>query len=157
MGALRSQGKPTTWNLERQNQLTWNRSCYSHKLVATFNCQLLEAKKLESETLQVAGGGGAGFRIRGVLILPWVLPSGILVSFQGKELKQILLGVPRRLHTKGLHFWGSLGGSAVLLLSSAQSVILESRDRVSCRAPCMEPASPSTCDSASLSLYVSHE
>ena len=35
---------------------------------------------------------------------------------------------------------------------SAQGVILESRDRVPCRAPRMEPASPSAYVSASLSL-----
>ena len=37
---------------------------------------------------------------------------------------------------------------------SAQGVILETRDRVPRRAPCMEPASPSACVSASLSLSV---
>ncbi|KAM8919673.1 D-aminoacyl-tRNA deacylase 1 isoform 2-T2 [Lycaon pictus] len=42
-------------------------------------------------------------------------------------------------------------------LPSAQRVILESLDRVSHRAPCMEPASLSACVSASLSLCVSHE
>ena len=41
----------------------------------------------------------------------------------------------------------SLGGSAVWRLPLAQGVILESWDRVPCRAPGMEPASPS------LSLY----
>ena len=40
---------------------------------------------------------------------------------------------------------------------SAQGVILETRDRVPRRAPCMEPASPSACVSASLSLCVSHD
>ena len=35
---------------------------------------------------------------------------------------------------------------------SAQGVILETRDRVPRQAPCMEPASPSACVSASLSL-----
>ena len=54
---------------------------------------------------------------------------------------------------------GSLGGSAVEHLPSAQGVILESWDRVPHRAPCMEPASPSAGASASLSLSlsVSHE
>ena len=50
---------------------------------------------------------------------------------------------------------GSLGGSAVWRLPSAQDVILESWDQVPCRAPCMEPASPSACVSASLSLSLS--
>ena len=53
--------------------------------------------------------------------------------------------------------WVSLGGSVVELLPSAQGMILESRDRVPRRAPCMEPASPSACVSAALSLCVSHE
>ena len=48
-----------------------------------------------------------------------------------------------------------LGGSAVEHLPSAQGVILEPQDQVPHRAPCREPASPSTCVSASLSL--SHE
>ena len=52
---------------------------------------------------------------------------------------------------------GCLGGSAVWRLPLAQGMILESRDRVPRRAPCMEPASPSACVSASLSLCVSHE
>ena len=44
-------------------------------------------------------------------------------------------------------------------LPSTQGMILESRDRVPHRAPCMEPASPSAYVSAflSLSLSVSHE
>ena len=54
---------------------------------------------------------------------------------------------------------GRLGGSVVEPL--AQGGILEPRDRVLHRAPCMEPASPSACVSASLSLSpplcVSHE
>ena len=55
--------------------------------------------------------------------------------------------------TKG----GHLGGSAVERQPSAQGVILESQDRAPHRAPCMEPASPSVCVFASLSLCVSHE
>ena len=50
---------------------------------------------------------------------------------------------------------GSLGGSAVERLPSAQGVILESQDRVPHRAPCMEPASPSACVSAP--APISHE
>ena len=38
----------------------------------------------------------------------------------------------------------------VLAPPSAQGMILESRDQVPRRAPCMEPASPSACVSASL-------
>ena len=45
-----------------------------------------------------------------------------------------------------------MGGSEVWRLPSAQGMILESQDRVPYQAPCMEPASPSACVSASLSL-----
>ena len=50
---------------------------------------------------------------------------------------------------------GRLGGSVVEHLPLAQGVILETRDWVPHQAPCVEPASPSACVSASLS--VSHE
>ena len=50
---------------------------------------------------------------------------------------------------------GHLDGSAVECLPLAQGVIPECRDRVPPRAPCMEPASPSACVSASLSLCLS--
>ena len=42
-----------------------------------------------------------------------------------------------------------------LALPAAQGVILETQDRVPSPAPCVEPASPSACVSASLSLCVS--
>ena len=45
---------------------------------------------------------------------------------------------------------GRLSGTAVECLPSAQGMILESQDRVLHWAPCMEPASPSACVSASL-------
>ena len=44
------------------------------------------------------------------------------------------------------------GGLSSLALPSAQGVILETRDQVPGRAPCIEPASPSVCVSASLSF-----
>ena len=47
---------------------------------------------------------------------------------------------------------GSLGGSVVWRLPLAQSAILESWDQVLHWAPGMEPASPSACVSASLSI-----
>ena len=47
---------------------------------------------------------------------------------------------------------GSLGGSVVERLPSAQGMILETQDQVPRRAPCMEPASPSACVSLSVSL-----
>ena len=49
----------------------------------------------------------------------------------------------------------SLGGSVVQRLPLAQGTILESWDRVPPWAPGMEPASPSSCVSASLSLCLS--
>ena len=50
------------------------------------------------------------------------------------------------------YFRGSLGGAAVWRLPLAQGAILETRDQVPRPAPSMEPASPSACVSASLSL-----
>ena len=54
-------------------------------------------------------------------------------------------------------FWGRLGGSVVERLPSAHRVILESQDQVPRLALSMEPASPSACVSASLSLSLYHE
>ena len=59
------------------------------------------------------------------------------------------------IHFENVFLGESLGGSAVWRLPLARGVILESRDRVPCRAPGMEPASPFACVSASLSLSVS--
>ena len=42
-----------------------------------------------------------------------------------------------------------------LALPLARGLILETRDRVPRWAPCLEPASPSACVSASLSVYLS--
>ena len=50
---------------------------------------------------------------------------------------------------------GQPGWLSGLALPSAQGVILETLDRVPCQALCVEPASPSACISASLSLSVS--
>ena len=48
---------------------------------------------------------------------------------------------------------GSLGGAAVWRLPLAQGAILETRDQIPRQAPgALEPASPSACVSASLSL-----
>ena len=55
------------------------------------------------------------------------------------------------------YYGGSLGGSAVWRLPLTEGVILESQDRVPHRAPGMEPASPSTCVSASLCVCVYHQ
>ena len=50
-------------------------------------------------------------------------------------------------HKRGQPWWRS-----GLVLPAAQGMILETLDRVSCRAPCMEPPFPSACVSASLSV-----
>ena len=65
--------------------------------------------------------------------------------------------VPRKwIINKALGILGWLSGLAP---PTAQDVILETRDGVPRWAPCMEPASPSACVSASfsLSLCVSNE
>ena len=50
---------------------------------------------------------------------------------------------------------GQPGWLSGLVSPLAQGVILETRDRVPRRAPCIEPASPSACVSASPSLCLS--
>ena len=50
---------------------------------------------------------------------------------------------------------GQPGWLSSLPPPSAQGLILETQDRVPRRAPCMEPASPSACVSAPLSLCLS--
>ena len=52
---------------------------------------------------------------------------------------------------------GCLGASAVECLPLAWGMILESQDQVPRWALCMEPASPSVCVSAAISLCLSHE
>ena len=52
---------------------------------------------------------------------------------------------------------GHLGGSVVERLPLARSMTLGSWDRVPCRAPCMESASPSACVSASFSVCLTNE
>ena len=54
-------------------------------------------------------------------------------------------------------FGGQPGWPSSLALPSAQGMILVSRDRVPHWATCMEPASPSACVSASLSLSLSNK
>ena len=69
------------------------------------------------------------------------------------ELKMIL-GPQIQIHCLKSTLLGHLDGSAVEHLPSAQGLIPESQDRVPHHALCMEPASLSTCVSAS--LCVSH-
>ena len=51
--------------------------------------------------------------------------------------------------------WRVAGWLSGLALPSTHGLILETRDRVPRQAPCMEPASPSSCVSASLTLSMS--
>ena len=55
-------------------------------------------------------------------------------------------------HAEGFYFQGFPGGSGVERLPPAQGVTPGSRDRVPRQAPRMEPAFPSVCVSAFLSL-----
>ena len=87
-----------------------------------------------------------------LLFLPFPLPpSSFGHTFLGADRLMLLTASYKH------ELRGSLGGLAVWCLPSAQGVILESQDRVLHKAPCMEPASPSACVSASLSICVSHE
>ena len=71
-------------------------------------------------------------------------------------MKEILVS-----HIRKLMMGGHLRGSAVEHLPSVQGMILGSWDQVPHQAPCVEPASPSPCVSAylslSLSLCISHK
>ena len=74
------------------------------------------------------------------------LSRGVLL-YSACELKSRNGGVPQGRNRAGQPRWLSC-----LAPPPVQGVILETRDQVSHRAPCMEPAPPSTCVSASLSL-----
>ena len=63
---------------------------------------------------------------------------------------QVPLHVPFNVAGLGIPAWFS-----GLCLPSAQGMILESRDQVPRQAPCMEPASPSACVSASVCVCLS--
>ena len=77
--------------------------------------------------------------------------SGVLVVVWGylEHTRKIKVMLP---YTFFFFKQGHLGDSAIGHLPLAQGVIPESWDRVLCRAPCMESASPSACVSAPLSL-----
>ena len=85
--------------------------------------------------------------MRGTRVLPilslqlFCEPKFFQTNKQKKSIKKIIWGQPK---------W--LSG---LALPSAQGLILETRDRFPRQAPCMEPASPSACVSASHSLSLS--
>ena len=64
-----------------------------------------------------------------------------------QELEALNTIISLKFHAGGQPRWRS-----GLAPPAAQGVILETRDRVPHRAPCMEPASPSAYVSASLSL-----
>ena len=53
--------------------------------------------------------------------------------------------------------WGKPRWLSSLAPAFSPSMILGSRDQVPCRAPCMEPASPSACVSASLCVSLMNE
>ena len=90
----------------------------------------------------------------GLFYLPWVYHNFKLHDhlgcsmFVARKIK-FFEGTKNKLFK---FFPGHLGGSGVKRLPLAQGMILESQDQVPHWAPCMEPASPSTCVSASLSL-----
>ena len=63
-------------------------------------------------------------------------------------------GIPKKIFFKK-KYYGQPGWLSGLVQPSAQGLILETQDQVPHRAPCMEPASPSACVSAPLSLSVS--
>ena len=75
------------------------------------------------------------YKIKMYVIGVWDIFNNFI--WQNKEY--LLLGIP-----------GCLSG---LALPAAQGLILETRDRVPRRGPCMEPASSSACVSAFLSLF----
>ena len=81
--------------------------------------------------------------------------AGDVAMGQGWETEWRLGGPCLSPCLRKLFLEGRLGGSVVEHLPWAQGVILRSPDQVPHRAPCMEPASPSACVSAS--LCVSHE
>ena len=78
------------------------------------------------------------------------------ITFEkNEEVQHVLIRKYPTILTLKSKMKGHLGGSAFQCLPWAWGVILESLDRVPHRAPCMEPASPSACVSASLPLSLS--
>ena len=65
------------------------------------------------------------------------------------------LTIPFTLTVSKMKYLGQPRWLSSLALTSAQGLILETQHRVPHQAPCMEPDSPSTCVSASLSLSLS--
>ena len=93
---------------------------------------------------------------RRIYIVKMSLLSRAIYTFKAIPIK-ILWTFFRELEQITLRFvWnqGSGGGAVVWRLPLAQGAILETRDRIPRRVPCMEPASPSAYVSASLSLSV---
>ena len=90
-----------------------------------------------------AGGVGSNSRWRSI---------GIVSMNSGRGFKEAYV---REGWSELENIRGRLGGSAVECLPSTQGVILETQDQVPHEDPCMKPASPSACVSAS--LCVSHE
>ena len=76
-------------------------------------------------------------------------PDSTKELLDGLSLSTESRGTP--MFRKGRH--GQPQWPSGLALPSAWGVILETQDRVSRQAPCMEPASPSACVSATLCVY----
>ena len=90
-----------------------------------------------------------------------MVPEGVLGPHKTSTFKNpCFFPLPLRSLMKASRGWERLeeqnekclGGSAIERLPSAQGMIPGSRDQVLHQASCMEPASPSPCVSASLSL-----
>ena len=84
------------------------------------------------------------------ILSTFYVKSVFLLCFLEEPLN--LTDILKYVQMRGQPWW--LSG---LALPSAQGVILETWDGVPHQAPCMEPASPSTSVSVSVSLCVSHE
>ena len=75
-------------------------------------------------------------------------------DFSGEQ-KQQAPTFPRQETIRGMESERQPGWLSGLVPPSVQGMILETRDQVPRRAPCVEPASPSACVSLPLSLCLS--
>ena len=117
--------------------------CYYENLIF---CQILASEQKEHRDFH----GGTSVHMQNTNV--WVICSCNITQ----NSKTYLEFCDWSLRLKQ-NYWGSLGGSVVWCLPSAQGVILESWDQEPCQAPCMESASPSACipvPPLPLSLYL---
>ena len=77
------------------------------------------------------------------MIFPWGKYKYLYINYECEQGKNLAL----KMKGTGQPWW-----RRSLVLPAARGVILETLDGVARRAPCMEPASPSACVSASLCL-----